>query len=686
MGMPSGGVVAKAWVQVIPEMSGIQGDIAKELGGVDKQASKAGSSSGAGFSKAFKGAVAAVGGLVAAAGISELVDQAAQAQSVMSRLSASAEKNGVSASSMQAAYGGLVGVLGDTDRAVETSGNLFALCGDNQRQLQTMTTALTGAFSQFGDGLPIESLAEAANETARTGVVVGGMADALNWVNASTDQWSAALSGNSAAQAAFNDAVAQGASKEDAFNAALAACSTEGERQQLVVGTLSALYGEAGQSYMDANKALIEYNQSQDALSTAMTGLGSALMPLKTGFNNLAAEVINGVVPALQMMAGGDVAGGVDALVQTLSGAASKIVEALPAIVQAASGVVSGLITALGQMLADPANITMMVQGFVQLFNAIVQAIPQIITAISTALPQLVMGIAQVLTNGECIMSIVNAFIQLFLSWWEALPQIIATITPMIPQIVTMLGQALIENAPALLLAAVQLFMSLVTALGQLVPQLLAALGQLLVDAGSKVAEGAGQMLDAAGQMFQGLIDGAAQGIEDFMGKVGEIPGKIGEFFSDAGSWLLEAGASIINGLGEGISNAVGGVIGTVEDVVGQIRSFFPFSPAKRGPFSGHGYTTWSGKALMEDWGAGMDEGSRSAVDYASLAASRVSAAISATESGLRASMSVGIDGSARTVVNQSFSTRVVRADEDLYAVAPIIYRNAAREARMMGV
>ena len=164
---------------------------------------------------------------------------------------------------MNAAYSGLVGVLGDTDRAVETSGNLFALCGDNQAQLESLTTSLTGAFSQFGDGLPIESLAEAANETVRTGTVVGGMADALNWVNASTDQWSAALSGNSAAQSAFNSAVEQGATKEDAFNAALAACSTEGERQQLVVDTLNALYGEAGAAYQEANADMIAYNGGQ---------------------------------------------------------------------------------------------------------------------------------------------------------------------------------------------------------------------------------------------------------------------------------------------------------------------------------------------------------------------------------------------------------------------------------------
>ena len=38
--------------------------------------------------------------------------------------------------------------------------------------------------------------------------------------------------------------------------------------------------------------------------------------------------------------------------------------------------------------------------------------------------------------------------------------------------------------------------------------------------------------------------------------------------------------------------------------------------------------------------------------------------------------------GGSGTVVNQTFSTKVVRADADLYAAAPTIYRNAMREAR----
>lgn len=160
--MSKGNVVARAWVEILPEMDGIQREITEEFSGVDEQAKKAGKSSGSKFSTAFKGACAAIGGIVAAVGIGELVEQAAETSSVMSRLSASADKNNVSADAMKSTYSGLVGVLRDADRSVETSGNLFALCGDNQERLNSLTTALTGAFSQFGDGMPIETLAEAA--------------------------------------------------------------------------------------------------------------------------------------------------------------------------------------------------------------------------------------------------------------------------------------------------------------------------------------------------------------------------------------------------------------------------------------------------------------------------------------------------------------------------------------------
>lgn len=610
-----GNVVAKAWVQIIPEMSGIQGEITKGLSGAGKSSEQAGKTSGKRFSTGFKAMVGSLGATIAAAGLSSLVQGAAESASVMSRLSASAQKNSVSADSMKAAYDGLIGVLGESDRAVETAGNMFAMCGDNQAELQTLTTALTGAFSQFGDGLPIESLAEAANETARTGVVVGGMADALNWVNASTDQWSAALGGNRAAMDAFQSAVDQGASKEDAFNAALAACSTEAERNQLVVDTLNGLYGEAGRSYEEANRSLIEYNQAQSELQGGLQSVGQSLMPAASGFMSLGATVLNSLAPAFS---------GVSQQVGQFAGDVST------AITDTLSDIGSGVDVA-----------TAIQANFGPIFDQAGQMLVNSITSLSQQLPTL-------------LPMIVQAALGLFMGLVQALPQIVPPLIEGAANAITQLAGYLPQLVPLILQAAVVLFTAIVQALPQIAASLLSALAGMVAQAGSAIAGGAGQLLTFAGRMFQGLIDGASNGISDFMGKLGEIPGKIGAFFSDAGSWLLDAGASIINGLGQGISNAIGGVIGTVEDVVGQIRSFFPFSPAKRGPFKGRGYTTWSGKALMEDWGSGMESGAAKAIDFAEGAMLAVSGKLGSF--GFRAAGSVVEGASSGPSVNQVFN------------------------------
>jgi hypothetical protein len=49
-----------------------------------------------------------------------------------------------------------------------------------------------------------------------------------------------------------------------------------------------------------------------------------------------------------------------------------------------------------------------------------------------------------------------------------------------------------------------------------------------------------------------------------------------------------------------------GNAVNAVSGVVQAIANFFPHSPAKTGPFSGQGYTSFSGAALMDDFGGGM--------------------------------------------------------------------------------
>jgi len=59
-------------------------------------------------------------------------------------------------------------VLGDSGQATEAAGHLAKLTTEEQA-LAEWTTICEGVYATFGDSLPIESLTEAANETAKTG-------------------------------------------------------------------------------------------------------------------------------------------------------------------------------------------------------------------------------------------------------------------------------------------------------------------------------------------------------------------------------------------------------------------------------------------------------------------------------------------------------------------------------------
>ncbi|WP_294379469.1 hypothetical protein [uncultured Senegalimassilia sp.] len=190
-------------------------------------------------------------------------------------------------------------LLGEEDTATEAAQNLSRLT-TNQQELDQWTNIAAGSFSKFGDALPLENLVEASQETAHTGTVTGGLADALNWATASNEQWSAALSGNQAAQQAFNDQLDQGATKEDAFNAALAACGSEQERSTLITQTLDGLYGDIGQTYQETNKTMLDTREQQAQLNQKMAEAGEAAMPLKEKVLELGTTLLEKVTPALE--------------------------------------------------------------------------------------------------------------------------------------------------------------------------------------------------------------------------------------------------------------------------------------------------------------------------------------------------------------------------------------------------
>lgn len=278
-------------------------------------------------------------------------------------------------------YKKLQSVLGDSAQAVEAANHLAQLAG-NEQDLAKWTDIATGVFATFGASLPVENIAEAANESAKTGVVVGGLADSINWVKASADQWNVALGGNKAAMEAFKTATAEGMSAEDAFNAALAACTTEQERQALITNTLTTLYGTASAQYKETNADVIAANEANEKWTASLAEVGASVEPLLTAVKDMGATLLSMIVPVI------------DAITNNLPIVAVGIVGVTSAMVAFKIAAIAATAATKGMTLAQYAAAT--AQG---VLNAVMNANP--IGRIILAITALVVAVMAMVKNWE---------------------------------------------------------------------------------------------------------------------------------------------------------------------------------------------------------------------------------------------------------------------------------------------
>lgn len=100
------------------------------------------------------------------------------------------------------------------------------------------------------------------------------------------------------------------------------------------------------------------------------------------------------------------------------------------------------------------------------------------------------------------------------------------------------------------------------------------------------------------------------------------LPGRVLNALLGLPNSFFNSGRSMMQGLIDGIKSMGQTVINAALSVVSSVRDLLPFSPAKTGPFSGKGYTLYSGVSLMEDWAKGIEQGAPTAVKAMEEAAS----------------------------------------------------------------
>lgn len=115
-------------------------------------------------------------------------------------------------------------------------------------------------------------------------------------------------------------------------------------------------------------------------------------------------------------------------------------------------------------------------------------------------------------------------------------------------------------------------------------------------------------VLSLASSIWSGITSAISGGVSGAVSAVTGFKDQVISFFSGAASWLIDSGKALIDGLVSGITGAIGGAVDAVASGISSIRDLFPFSPAKKGPFSGRGWVLYSGMSIMNALADGVEK------------------------------------------------------------------------------
>lgn len=281
------------------------------------------------------------------AGVSALVPATEEYRKIMGSLEESSELAGYNAEQTKETYSQLFGVLGDDQSAATTTANLQAL-GLTQEQLKVLTNGTIGAWSKYGDSIPIDGLAEAINHTVKLGEVQGAMADVLEWAGVSTDE----------------------------FNEKLASCSSESERADLIMQELARQgLTEAGSKWQENNKNLVDGNKATAEMQEATAELADTVAPIITSLTKIVAGLLkefNSLPKSVQAVIG--IALTLVATSSTLFSAVGKVSTGVSSLTKFMKGGGTAMKAVWKIMKANPIGatitiITALIAVFVTLYN-----------------------------------------------------------------------------------------------------------------------------------------------------------------------------------------------------------------------------------------------------------------------------------------------------------------------------
>ena len=651
--------VGTYYVSVVPSMKGFASHVTAGIGGVNlaptgrRMGEQLGNGAASGIS-ASSAAIAGAFGGVAASAVDMLVGSVIDLTGEMAAASDSAQKFGTTLEfagldssviedltkstqeyadqtvydladirnvTAQLASNGVEGFA----ELAEAAGNLNAVAGGNADTFKSVGMVMTQTagsgrlmtenWNQLTDAIPGASgaLQDAMREA---GAFEGNFRDAMESGEISADE--------------FFDAVQKLGMSDVAEEAATSTETMEG-----ALGNLQAAVVGVGSQALDAVKPMV--TDTISAVAEAIQGLPEQLSQAQAIIDEQSSAWLEG--------AGFDP----QALAQPLIDAAASIRDNLAPVLedllpkfqpvvdsfQSFSDTVQANLMPMLQSAAD--MIGTIGENLGEILAPIIETVGPMVADMGTAFGDFATTLADTVMPGlqgifdkisefvDVVQPILSDFIEWFLvtfmPMWNALSTVVTNAFSVISTVVgTVMGviQGIIGTVTALISGdwgaawtnIQNVFWTIWNGISSVVTTMMNTVSTVIGGALETIQNVWNTVWDGISSFFSDIWEGIKSGVEDAVKSVTDtvtgIKDGITGFFTGAGDWLKNAGESIINGLADGIKGAVDNVTGAIGGVLDEVRKYLPFSPAKKGPFSGRGWTVYSGESMVEGLAAGI--------------------------------------------------------------------------------
>lgn len=390
----------------------------------------------------------------------------------------------------------------------------------------------------------------------------------------------------------------------------------------------------------DVVKALAEFMRNNPQLAATILAVVGALAPLAPIIGTVVSivgtiiSVVGAIIPIFTAVA---------TWFSTVSATAAILGVSLTSVLAPIVGLVAGIGLLVAAFVTALASSEPFRNSLAQIFQGLVTMVQPIIAAVIPVLVQIGQAFIGMVTT------VIGALVPLVTTIVEIAAQIISFLAPIVAFLIQTFSPAfefigktvsdifgfigkVISDAINIITGILNVFLSAlrgdwegawngllsvlkgildfivntITGAFDVVMHVFENLAKMLVDIWNNLWNGIGDFVVGA---WNGITKTISDGVGSAVEFVKSMPGKIKDGLGNLGGMLVDSGKALIGGFIDGIKSMLSGAKDAVGGVMKAIGDFFPHSPAKVGPFSGKGYTTHSGRALIGDFAGAIRAG-----------------------------------------------------------------------------